>query len=132
MKLLKVSFRILLAASLCVTTGCATLFSISDTGMERIRPYSGVRATLSDWEGCSEKPWDIYQDQMPYFPLKLYLRTIDLPLSFAMDTLWLPLTCMVNGALFDTADQERWTSKDVPSMAESRGNPPLKDFLVTQ
>ena len=78
-------------AYMCFATGCATLCSCSDTEMNRIRPYSGVRATLSDWEGCSP-PWSKDPDALSAIPAKLYFRTIDIPLSFVMDTAILRLT----------------------------------------
>lgn len=81
-----------MAAAACLTvvaTGCATFCTMSDTGMHRMRPYGGVRATITDWEGCSEKPWD---NLAPWqvIPYKAYFRTIDLPVSLVADTWMLP------------------------------------------
>lgn len=85
----------LLIAILCAMPGCASFCSLSDTGMFRGRPYSGVRATFTDWEGCSEKPWGNDPHAWHFIPYKLYFRTVDVPLSLVADTLLLPTTAIL-------------------------------------
>ena len=99
---------------------------MSDTGQGLFLPYGGVRGTLSDWEGCPRKPWDVVEDNTYVLLVKLYYRTIDLPLSFAMDTLFLPFT------LGNSRKDVSPFSKDYPTMTELNRNSPLKDFLITQ
>jgi uncharacterized protein YceK len=85
-------FTILFATFFCGTTGCASMLSMGGDGTYRMRPYGGVRATVTDWEGCSDKPWGNDPYAWHVIPYKLYYRTIDLPLSLVMDTWCLPLT----------------------------------------
>jgi uncharacterized protein YceK len=126
LKLFKVSFKILLSVSLFVTAGCASICNMSDTGQGLFLPYGGVRGTLTDWKGCPRKPWDGVEDNNYVLLIKLYYRTIDLPLSFAMDTLFLRFT------LGNSRKDVLPFSKDYPSKTELNRNPPLKDFLITQ
>ncbi len=85
------SICLLLAASLG-STGCATLCSWTDTGMGNPGPYSGVRSTFTDWKGRS-KPWD--DAGLMRVPYQVYFRTVDVPLSLAADTLFLPMTTLL-------------------------------------
>ena len=74
-------------------SGCATFCSLSDTGMGRPGPYSGIRSTATDWEG-RVKPWDVDYPNWMRMPVQLYFRTIDVPLSLIADTLLLHVTML--------------------------------------
>ena len=91
--------------SLMCMSGCATFCSLSDTGMHRMRPYGGIRATVTDWAGCSEKPWGKNDPSWQTIPLKVYFRTIDLPLSFIADTWLLPFTLLFSADSPDQGDK---------------------------
>lgn len=87
-------------------TGCATFCSLSDTEMSRPCPYSGIRATITDWDG-RVKPWDANRTPRPMrVPTQIYFRTIDVPLSLIADTVLLPLMLM-----FESGERERQLQK---------------------
>ena len=93
-------------ATIMSITGCATFCSLSDTGMARPRPYSGIRATITDWDGCA-KPWDENYTSRPMrIPTQIYFRTIDVPLSLVADTVLLPLMLDI-----ESSERERQLQK---------------------
>ena len=84
----------LVVAAVLNISGCATFCSLSDTEMGRPGPYSGIRATVTDWDG-RVKPWDVGPPNWMRMPRQLYFRTIDVPLSLIADTLVLPVTMLI-------------------------------------
>ena len=101
-------------ASMMSVTGCATFCSLSDTEMCRVRPYSGIRATVTDWDGCV-KPWDANNTpRSMHIPYQIYFRTIDVPLSLVADTALLPLMILV-----ESSERERQRQKQ--QVPESSG-----------
>jgi len=103
-------------ATIMSITGCATFCSLSDTGMCRIRPYSGIRATITDWDGCA-KPWDENYTPRPMrIPTQIYFRTIDVPLSLIADTVLLPLMMV-----YDSSERERQRKRQEPFFPETSG-----------
>lgn len=76
------------AVSLIGLSGCATFNTLNDTGLplpERTFIYSGTRL---DWAALSQNEVALNKFDVapPGYPL------LDLPLSFALDSLFLPLS----------------------------------------
>jgi uncharacterized protein YceK len=68
-----------------ICSGCATYHTISETGPGRPKVYSGTRLDLNAM-GRDENRVAKFKVAPPHYPV------VDLPFSFLLDTMMLPLT----------------------------------------